>query len=280
MRLLDGKVAVVTGAGRPDGIGEATALKFAEQGASVVVSDIDRNLGPGFETYQVGDIEHLEIVARRIRELGGNAMARTADITRKEEVEGLIHATVEKFGRLDILVNNAGAGPGIGPFLDISEEAWDKTFDVNVKGTFYCMRAGIRAMLDTGGGKIVNVSSIDGLRGGWGFGAYGASKFAIIGMTQNAAAEFAPMNILINCVCPGWVASQMGKASFKLWAAVSGLEEGEFIEQAKRRIAIGRMATGEDIANAICFLASPLNTYVVGQAMPVEGGKEFMGEHY
>lgn len=278
--LLEGKVAIVTGAGRPSGIGEATAIKLAREGADIVVSDIGRQFDGDLAWYPLGGMEHLEEVVGKIQEMGRRAIACKTDISREKEVKAMVSEAIEKLGRLDILVNNAGAGPGIGPFLDIPEEAWDKTFDVNVKGTLYCMKAAIREMLKTDGGRIVNVASIDGLRGGVGFGAYGASKFAVIGMTQNAAAEFASKNIFINCVCPGWVATSMGRDGIKFWAAVSGLEEDEFIDQAKRRIAIGRMAQGEDIANVICFLVSPLNTYMIGQALPVEGGKEFMGEIY
>jgi len=278
MALLDGKVAIVTGAGRPRGIGEATAIKLAQEGADVAVSDICRIYEQDLSWYPLGDMDHLHAVVGKIESFGRRARAFKVDVTRRDEVQAMIDRTVEDFGRLDILVNNAGSAVGVGPFLDVDEGAWDKTFEVNVKGTFYCMRAALPVMLEAGGGRIVNVSSTSGLKGSLHYGAYDASKFAVVGMTQTAAAEFASRNILINCVCPGSVHTSLTQDELELLASASGTTPEQIIDEESKQIAVGRWAVGADIANAICFLASPLNTYMVGQALAVEGGKEFMGE--
>jgi len=272
MGLLDAKVAIVTGAGRPRGIGEATALKLAQEGADVVVSDIDRTYDGDLAWYPLGSMDHLQTVVERIRGLGRKATALKADITRKDEVEGMIGDTVNEYGRLDILVNNAGSAVGAGPFLAIDETAWDKTFEVNVKGTFYCMRAAIPEMLRIGGGRIINISSVGGLKGAPQYGAYNASKFAVVGMTQTAAFEFAPHNILINCVCPNSVDTRLTEFHRDAYAEVYNITADDLKKEQARRISMGRWALGEDIANAICFLASPMNTYITAQALPVEGG--------
>lgn len=165
MGLLDGKVAIVTGAGRPLGIGEATAIKLAEEGANVVVSDIARTYEGDLWWYPLGDMDHLQVVVKKIRELGRNALAFKVDVTKRDEVQAMVEGTVNGFGRADILVNNAGSAVGTGPFLASDEAAWDKTVDVNVKGTFHCMRAAIPEMLRIGGGRIINISSVGGLKG-------------------------------------------------------------------------------------------------------------------
>jgi len=278
MGLLDGMVAVVTGAGRPRGIGEATALKLAQEGADVAISDICRLYEEELAWYPLGELEHLQAVVKKIEDMGRRAAAFKVDVTSRNEVQAMIDETVEEFGRLDILVNNAGYAVGVGPFLAVDEVSWDKTFDVNVKGTFYSMRAAIPVMVEAGGGRIVNVSSTSGLRGARHYGAYDASKFAVVGMTQTAAAEFAPHNILINCVCPGSVHTSLTQDELELHASTCQTTPEELIDKENQRIAIGRWAVGQDIANVICFLASPLNTYMVGQALAVDGGKEFMGE--
>jgi len=275
MGTLDGKVAVVTGVGRPMGIGEATAVRLAREGAAVVISDICRTYNGDLSWYPLGGWEHLESVNRKISAAGGTARSVRADITKKDDVESMIAETVDTFGRLDILVNNAGSAVGVGPFLDISEAAWDKTMEVNVKGTLYCMRAAIPEMKKTGGGRIINVSSAAGLRGISEYGAYCASKFAVIGMTQTAAAEFAKDNILINAVCPEFVETSLGRDEYQYIAMLKGITAEQARELLVRAIPLGRPASAEDIAGVIYFLSSPLSDYIVGQSIPVTGGLEF-----
>lgn len=275
MGALDGKVAVITGVGRPMGIGEAAAIKLAREGADVVVSDICRTYEGDLSWYPLGGWEHLESVVEKINKMGGRAKAFKVDITKKDEVQHMVEGTIKEFGRLDILVNNVGSAVGVGDFLDISQEAWDKTFEVNVKGTFYCMRAAIPEMLKVGGGRIINISSTEGLLGHAGYGAYTSSKFAIIGLTQTAAAEFAPKNILINAICPLFVETSLGRDEYLFISIRKNITPEEARGEVTKTIPLGRLATAEDIANVIYFLASPMGSYMVGQAIAVTGGGEF-----
>lgn len=274
MGTLDGKVAIVTGVGRPDGIGEATALKMAEEGASIVISDICRTYEGDLSWYPLGGWEYLESVVKKIKDMGKKAKAFKVDITKKNEIEEMVKETVKDFKRIDILVNNAGSAVGVGPFMDIPEASWDKTMEVNVKGTFLCMRAVIPEMLKSGFGRIINVSSTAGLMGASEYGAYSPSKFAIIGMTQTVASEYAPKNILVNAVCPHFVETSLGRDEYQYIAMLKGITTDEAREESIKTIPIGRPATGRDIANVIYFLASPLGSYMVGQAVAITGGGE------
>ena len=184
------KRAVVTGAGR--GIGQAIALRLAQEGAHVAAVDIDR--------------ESAEATADRIRDDGGIAAALTADLGRVDRIEPMIDEAVSALGRLDILVNNAGRVE-IKPFLDLTEMEWDQVIDLNLKGTYFCMQAGARQMIrQGGGGRIINMSSISGRHGRADSSAYAASKMAVISITQSAALALADHGILVNALCPGVVA--------------------------------------------------------------------------
>lgn len=275
MRALDGKVAVITGVGRPEGIGEATAIKLSNEGAAVVITDICRNYEGDLSGWPLGAWEYLVSLEKRIKDRGGEAHALKVDITQKDEVQQMIDVTVREFGRLDILVNNAGTAAGVGPFLEISENAWDKTMEVNVKGTFYCMRAAIPEMLKGQGGRIVNIASTAGFQPVAEFGAYCVSKYAVIGMTQTAALEFASKNILINALCPHIIETALGKDEYLFLAALKGISVAEAKEEIVKAIPIGRVGRAEDVANVVYFLVSPLNSYMVGQVIAVTGGGEF-----
>ncbi len=273
MGVLEGKVAVITGCGRARGMGEASALKLAQEGAAVVVTDIchpyAEDLGERTPEANsvLGSKAHLDDVVEAI---GGQALAVCCDVTRRHDVENLVRATVEAFGRLDILVNCAATTVGTVPFLEIPEPAWDKTFAVNAKGPFYTMRAAIPEMRKVGGGRIVNV--VTSFTGGAGYGAYIASKAALWSMTESVAQEFAPEHILVNSITPGWVATQMGEHELQWYASVKGTSVGKVERQISESIPRGRRAEGLDIANLILFLVSPLNDYIVGQNIKIDGG--------
>ncbi len=193
MAMLTGKVALVTGAGA--GIGRATALKFAEEGARVVVADL--NVAGGEET------------AELIRKQGGEAVLTRADVTDAAAVDALIRTAVDTYGRLDCACNNAGIEGAVVPFTDQSEDDYEAVMRVNAKGTFLCLRAEIRQMLQNGGGAIVNLASIAGLIGFTGLAPYVASKHAVNGLTKNAALEFGKQGIRVNSVCPGGIDTRM-----------------------------------------------------------------------
>lgn len=274
MGQLDGKIAVVTGVGRPHGIGRACALKLAEMGADVMISDLCRKYEGDLEFYNLGQWEQLQEVAGEIEEKGRKARAFKVDVTIRSEIEDMVGAVVEEFGHIDILINNAGTGVGVGPFLNISEAAWDKTIDVNLKGIFHCCQLIIPHMIDTGGGKIVNIASGAGLRGAALYGAYAASKFAAVGISQVLAAEFAPMGINVNAVCPGIVDTDMGFDQYEFLSYMRGISIEEVRENLNKRIPLGRGASAAEVAETVGFLVSPAAEYIVGQAIRVSGGME------
>ena len=274
MGQLDGKIAVVTGVGRPLGIGRSCALKLAEMGADVMISDLCRKYEGDLESYNLGQWEQLEKVAGEIEAKGRKARAFKVDVTIRSEIEDMVGAVVKEFGHIDVLINNAGTGVGVGPFLNISEAAWDKTIDVNLKGIFHCCQLIIPHMIEAGGGKIVNIASGAGLRGAALYGAYTASKFAAVGISQVLGAEFAPFGINVNAVCPAIVDTDMGFDQYEFLSFMKGTSVDEVREGLNERIPLGRAATADDVAETVGFLVSPAAEYIVGQAIRVSGGKE------
>ncbi len=274
MGQLDGKIAVVTGVGRPLGIGRSCALKLAEMGADVMISDLCRKYEGDLESYNLGQWEQLEKVAGEIEAKGRKARAFKVDVTIRSEIEDMVDAVVKEFGHIDVLINNAGTGVGVGPFLNISEAAWDKTIDVNLKGIFHCCQLIIPHMIEAGGGKIVNIASGAGLRGAALYGAYTASKFAAVGISQVLGAEFAPFGINVNAVCPAIVDTDMGFDQYEFLSFMKGTSVDEVREGLNKQIPLGRAATADDVAETVGFLVSPAAEYIVGQAIRVSGGKE------
>ena len=196
MKRLAGKIAIVTGSS--SGIGKAIALTFAEEGACVVVAARRQHL--------------CEQTVKQIREKGGEAMAIPTDVTDESQVERLITETVKRYGRLDLLVNNAGIGGG-GPIENTSTETFDLVLNTNLRGTFFCCRAGFRQMKQNGGGTIINMSSVAGVQAWAGTGTYSASKHGIMALTRSLADEGRPYKIKVSAICPGGVADELVDAS-------------------------------------------------------------------
>ena len=275
MKLLEGKVAIVTGAGRPKGMGRATALKLAEQGASVVVTDLARKrkdlmieglLGIGEE------LAALEKVVSEIESLGSKGMAMAVDVTDIDQIRACVDKTCEAFGGVDILFNNAGTAIGVGSFLDILSQNWDLSWQVNVKGMMEFCRAVIPKMIERGGGSIINNSSMEGLGATAGYGAYSVTKFAVVGLTKLLAAEFGPQNIRCNATCPGAILTDMGEEEITFIAMDKGIGQEEARKVFDEMAALGRAAQPEEGADVVAYLAGPRSGYLTGVALPVAGG--------
>lgn len=248
MRFKD-KVVIITGAG--SGIGRATALLFAKEGAKVVVCDIDVK----------GGLETIEF----INEGGGEATFVQTDVTSELEVENLIKATVEKYGGLDVLFNNVGIDPetayGV-TAIDVSEKTWDKIINVNLKGIFLCSKHAIPEMKKGGGGVIINTASTAGLEGYRGNLPYGVSKYGVVGITKLMALDHGPDNIRVNCICPGATLTPM----------IFQFNTEERLKLMIREYPLGRLGRPEDQAYAVSWLASDEASWVTGVALPVDGG--------
>jgi 3-oxoacyl-[acyl-carrier protein] reductase len=245
---LDNKTAIVTGARR--GIGRAIALALAKEGASVTVSDINQ--------------EDCQKVVDEIEKMGRKGLAVKCDVTSTADVEDMVKKTVAKFGKLDILVNNAGI-ISYKPFLELTDEDWDKTLSVNLKGQFLCARAAAKEMIKNKWGRIVNIASISS--GGCGIAFpliahYTASKGGVMALTEALALELTAQGINVNAICPGAIDTDMTK----------GAKDSGQLEPLLLRIPKGRLGKPEEIAHLAVFLASEDASYITGAAIVVDGG--------
>jgi len=242
------KVAIITGGS--NGIGRSTALAMAEQGAIIVIADI--NTEDGEET------------VRLVHESGGQSTFIQTDVTKSTEAETLVAKTVETYGRLDYAFNNAGVGGGPGQTVaECEEEVWDQVMNVNLKGVWLCMKYEVRHMLTQGHGAIVNTASIYGLVGFAGTTPYTVSKHGVVGLTRSGALQYAKQDIRINAVCPGWTYTAMTEQ------IVSDPEAGPKVIS---RHPIGRLGNSEEIAQAVLYLFSDAASFVTGHAFAADGG--------
>jgi gluconate 5-dehydrogenase len=240
---LEDKIAIVTGSGR--GIGKGIALGFAQAGAHVAVC--------------ARTIEQVEATASEIRDIGRKSIAIQVDVRENDQVQNMVNKTMEAFGRLDILVNNAGGGFYV-PMLDMSERAWDALIRENMRPVFLCSKAAAQVMKNQQKGVIINISSIAGLRGSAGAGAYGAAKSAVNNLTVTMALEWASYNIRVNCITPGTIETQ------------GFLDTNKDLEGLRSMIPLARFGIPEDVALAAIFLASDASNYVTGEILVVDGG--------
>ena len=274
MYNLNGKVALVTGAGGKNGIGRAIATRLAKEGADVAVNDITEH---PYASDQA-DWQGLPDAVREIEAMGQRAISVVADVSDAEQVGEMVDKTVAHFGKIDILVNNAGtmAGNDRVPVVDLAEEDWDRVQRVNVKGVFLCSRAVARHLIAQGtGGKIINMSSVTGKRGSARFAAYSASKFAVIGFTQSLACELAPYQVNVNAICPGLVDTERfgHLASVLMPENLSADEQlSEYARRSEAAVPLGRLADGADVAKMAAFLASDEAAYLSGVSITVSGG--------
>ena len=248
MGKLEGKVAIVTGAA--SGIGRASALLFGEERAKVIVADWDEAKG--------------EQVAREVKGKGGEAKFVKVDVSRAEDVEMMVNAALESYGRLDVLFNNAGVEGEQAPTADCTLENFDRVIAINLRGVFLGMKYGIAAMLKTGGGSIINNASVAGLVGFMGIPAYCASKGGVIQLTKTAALEYAKERVRVNVICPGVIWTPMVErftsAGEEVRRALEGMEP------------VGRFGTAEEVARLALFLASEDSSFCTGAPFVVDGG--------
>ena len=244
---LQDKVAIVTGSSR--GIGRAIAERYAKAGAHVVISS--------------RKIAACEPVAEAIRTAGGSAIAVECHVGKSDQLERLVVETKRAFGGVDILVCNAATNPVFGPLQDVSDEAFDKVLQVNLRSTFQLCKLTLPAIAQRGGGSVIFISSIAGLHGSLALGAYGVSKAAEFSLARSLAVEWGRQHIRVNCIAPGLVRTDFAKA---LW------ENPELLERVETRTPLGRIGEPDDIAGIAQFLASPDSAFITGQVLVADGG--------
>lgn len=248
MKLLSGKTALITGAAR--GIGEAVALRFAAEGANVVITYVSDS-----------SKEKAQVIVDKMTEMGVKAKAYQSNASEAAACESLVNEVLNEFGTIDILVNNAGISKD-NLLLRMSYEQWNEVIQVNLNSVFYMTKQVLKPMMKARSGAIINMSSVIGEMGNAGQGSYAASKAGVIGFTKSVAKELGSRNIRCNAVLPGFVETDM----------TSYLKDGENADKYKSMIPLGRFASGEDIANVCLFLASDMGNYITGQAISACGG--------
>jgi meso-butanediol dehydrogenase/(S,S)-butanediol dehydrogenase/diacetyl reductase len=273
---LRGKVAIVTGSGRPKGLGEAMVKRLAAEGCKVVVSDLGAPQGEAMPASAIGSTTEMEQIVSEIRHAGGEAVGLTCNVLVESEVEALVARTVEHYGRLDIMVNNAGIGYLMKRIVEMSQSEWDAVLGVNLRGVFFGIKhAAIQMLKQNQGGRIINIGS-QASKSGFPFAsAYTASKHGLVGLTRSAAVEFGAAGITVNTICPNHVTTGLGAWQNQFFSNATGRSQEKYLADMRARIPLGRPGLQEDIAKACAFLASGEAAYITGEAMNVSGGEEY-----
>jgi NAD(P)-dependent dehydrogenase (short-subunit alcohol dehydrogenase family) len=250
---LEGKVALVTGGSK--GIGEAIAVAFAEHGADVAIAS--------------RKMPDLESVAARIRATGRKALPVAAHVGRMDQIEKLVQDVHKEFGKIDILVNNAATSPTFTTIMDAEEKLWDSIMNLNLKGLYFLTQAVARIMKNSGGGSIINISSIDAYRPQFQVGIYSISKAAVNMATKSAALELAPYKIRVNGIAPGATRTKIFEA---LFTGSSADEVEREVKKIGEEFPLGRIAETDDIVGAAVFLASDASRFITGETIVIDGG--------
>ncbi|MEM9279081.1 MAG: SDR family oxidoreductase, partial [Pseudomonadota bacterium] len=254
----------------PLGIGRAIAIRLAQDGANVVVTDINDRIEIAGKNH--ARVELLDALVSEIAEANGKAIALELDVTSPLQIEACVKQTLSAFGRIDILVNNAGSLAGSGNFLSTTPKQWETSFRVNMLGPMMMAQAVIPEMKKIGGGRIINIGSTGSLGAEPGFGAYTAMKHGLVGLSKTLAAEFGVDGILCNTVCPGYIATDMHKSANIRLASEKGVSLEEIKELRYADVALRDAGLPDDVANAVAYLAGPQANYVTGINLPVTGG--------
>jgi meso-butanediol dehydrogenase/(S,S)-butanediol dehydrogenase/diacetyl reductase len=277
---LQGKVAIITGAGRRKGLGEAIALRFAAEGAKLVLTDLGTPKGALLDAKNIGTSEELEAIAADVRRQGAEVLTAVCDVRVESEVASVIAAAKERFGRVDVVVNNAAVGYIMWPVQEFTLEEWDLVQQVNLRGPFLFIKHAVPLMIAQGrnengaGGVIINIASQAAKSGFSEASAYTSSKHGLLGLTRSAAVELGRHGIRVNAVCPNHVTTGLGAAQNEKRAAFRGTDTSEVLAMRQGKIALGRVGLAADTAKACVFLASDEAAYITGEAMNVSGGEE------
>jgi meso-butanediol dehydrogenase/(S,S)-butanediol dehydrogenase/diacetyl reductase len=274
MDKLANKVAIVTGAGRQSGIGAAVARRLAQDGAHVVVGDI---CAPPTHLPHAGSgqWEELQAIADDLQARGVQSLPVRVDVAEAASVQALVEQTQDAFGRLDILVNNAGAAIGPAPVLEMAEEAWRRTLEINATGTFLCCKLALPLMIaGEQGGRVINISSLAAVKPKPYVSAYAAAKAAIVALTRSLAQEVAQFGITVNAVLPGDVDTALKQWGLQLEAAANQQSYDKVLAAAIAKVPLGRFAVPKDVADLVAFLASGEASFITGQAYNLSGGRE------
>lgn len=256
MRIMDKKVVLITGAS--GGIGKATVQAFAEQGATVILCDICK--------------DKLNVLKRQMEKEKHKVVAFPLDVTKEGEIQDVLEKVIWEFGRIDVLINCAGIG-NAGKIIDTDENTWNKVMDVNLKSVFFMSKYVAKIMIQRGiKGNIVSISSQNSKIAEYANGVYSCSKAAVNSLTQVMAQEFAEYGINVNCICPGYVNTEMMSKAFRERGPIEGKKEEEYKKELCEKIPLKRMAEPKDIANVVLFLASQKAEYITGIALTVSGG--------
>ena len=272
---LAGRVAVITGAGRPQGLGFAIAARLGESNARVMLSDLGHSRDQQTPETMIGASEELQQTAEKLAAQGVEAASHSCDVRRPEEVQALAQATVEQFGRIDIWVNSAGIGYIMKPLLEVGPEDWQAVIDVNLSGCFYGLQAAARQMIRQGeGGIIINIAS-QAAKSGFPFAqAYCSSKHGLVGLVRSAAIELGEHQIRVNNVCPNHVTTGLGQWQNEYFAERMGKSVPQYMEEMRGRIPLGRTGLPADTAAVVAFLCSDEASYITAESINVSGGEE------
>ena len=273
---LKGKVAVITGAGRREGLGEAMARRLAAEGVKVVLTDIGHGQGEILPEDAVGTSAEMEEIACELRDAGGDVVTYNCNVLEPQEVQAAAEFALGHFGSLDIWVNNAGIGYLMQPVVEMDVDKWDAVLGVNLRGAFLGIKYAAEVMLRQGqGGRIINIGSQASKSGFAHAAAYTASKHGLVGLTRSAAQELGPAGITVNTICPNHVTTGLGAWQNAHFSEVTGKGHDRYMEDMRARIPLGRPGLQDDVAKACAFLCSDEASYITGEAMNVSGGEEY-----
>lgn len=274
-RPLAGKTAVITGSGRKGGLGEAIALRLAQDGANIVLSDVGASRDAATPDAMIGLSSEMDEIAAAIRAQGVEVSAKACDVRNRDEVQALADHAVAVHGSLDIWVNNAGIGYIVKPLLDVTEAEWRAVIDVNLTGAFYGVQAAAQRMVAAKkGGRIINVASQAAKSGFPNMQAYTSSKHGLVGLVRSAATELGEHGITVNNVCPNHVTTGLGAWQNEYFAARQRKTIEQYLKDMAARIPMGRPGLPQDTANAVAFLCQDAAGYITAESLNVSGGEE------